>query len=195
MVTNRVNGRRDINFIEHLARIRRVLPCQPSTIWKAGKNNCTWTATLECDSFRLGRRVRNTAREQHGPASAASIWRLSWREIQFDFGWLGLLRSTGQPFAPVSTFFKLEELKFTELGKTRAKGTRPLEWNSFPEMIRPHLFLNALSCAERIRSFWWCWAQIPSRRRIARVITSYVQSQVVSPCQSWARNQAAIWDS
>ena len=38
MVTNRVNGRRDINFIEHLARIRRVLPYQPST---KQNNNCT----------------------------------------------------------------------------------------------------------------------------------------------------------
>jgi len=31
MVINRVNGRRDINFIEHLPRIRRVLSCQQST--------------------------------------------------------------------------------------------------------------------------------------------------------------------
>ena len=77
MVTNRVNGRRDISFIEHLARIRRVLPCQPST------NSCNRATTvleryvLSCEdaqhSFRLRRRVRNTAREQHGPASAASI--------------------------------------------------------------------------------------------------------------------------
>ena len=52
MVTNRVNGRRDINFIEHLARIRRVLPCQPST---KQNNNCT-EAALECTVFPFGKK-------------------------------------------------------------------------------------------------------------------------------------------